>query len=205
MTLEPMPFMVINQAKTYMTGDEMALVQKAMHASETYHYKQKRKERVQGRRKAYFTHPTAVAGFLVDQGYDGTTVATGFLHDVVEDVDHVSLADIAASFGEDIATLVGQLTKVEHASGESCAACTHKQLQDIRAIRVKLADRYHNLQTLRHLPGLAKQADKVAETLTVYVPMARAHGEEGLADALEELAKRELARIEEEGDYYGQG
>lgn len=210
MVMDSMPFMVIAQAQAYMTRDELDLVNRAMMASELYHYKQERQEMVNGKRKAFFTHPLAVADFLVGLKCDGVTVAAGFLHDVVEDVEHVSVEDIALAFGQDVANLVQAVTKVKHADGRSCQSCTAEQFdtwiaKDRRALLVKAADRYHNLQTLRHLPGLSRQRGKVDETLTVYVPLARAYGEQELATVLEAVALEELKRIEREELTNGEG
>lgn len=210
MAREAISFDVLGQIVTYMTQEEVALVYQAMIRSEWDHRKQTRQELVDGRAKAYFTHPTAVAAFLAQRQCDSATIAAAFLHDVVEDVPEVTLADIEQEFGPTVAKLVDAVTKIKHQDGTTCERCTHDKLEaiaseDKRALLIKLADRYHNLQTLVHMQDLAKERSKVTEALTVYVPMAERYQLADLAKSLEGLAYRELARIERAGEWHGKG
>lgn len=204
-------FEVFGQAVTYMTTKDLALVYRAMTRSEWDHRGQTRSERVNGRRKAYYTHPVAVAAFLAKRRCDAETLAAAFLHDVVEDVEGVSLADIETEFGPVVARLVDGVTKVKHPDQQTtCMTCTKNKVaaaisEDVRVLWIKLADRYHNLQTLRHMGNLIKERGKVDEALAVYVPLAREHHLTDLAADLEALAYRELERIERAGAQDGKG
>lgn len=200
MSREVIGFDVWGQVVTYMSPKEVGLVYKAMTFSEWEHRDQERQEMVDGQAKAYYTHPLAVAAFLVQQGYDAQTIAAAFLHDVVEDIPTITVADIAREFGPTVAFLVEGVTKVKHGQ-DFCEDCTHKRIKealakDKRVLAIKLADRYHNLQTLRHMGDLNKQALKVKETLDYYVPLAQEADLKELAAKLYDLALQENERIE---------
>lgn len=164
---------VIKQCRTYMPEDKVALIEKAANFAERAHEGQWRKSG-----EPYFIHPTQVAAILSDLHMDPDTVATGFLHDVVEDTG-ISLDDIAYFFSDTIATLVDGVTKlgkVKYRSKEEQLAENHQKLllamaNDLRVIVVKLADRLHNMRTLKwHRPE--KQVSISQETLDIYAPLA---------------------------------
>ena len=147
----------------------------------------------------YFSHPLEVAGILTDMKLDGATIATALLHDTVEDT-LATLAEIEENFGPEIARLVDGVTKLSQlevpASPESRQAENFRKLflamsDDIRVLLVKLADRLHNMRTLRHLSP-EKRARVARETMDLYAPLAERIGMQDMKDALEDLAFAEL-------------
>jgi len=142
----------------------------------------------------YVTHPIQVAYLLADLGFDATCVAAGLLHDVLEDT-LATREELHDRFGEDIADLVEGVTKIgkhEYVRRDQAQAETFRKLilasvKDIRAILVKLADRWHNMATLEHLSAEARR--RIArETLEIYAPIARRLGMSRVQGELEDLA-----------------
>lgn len=133
--------------------------------------------------EAYITHPLSVAGILVEWGMDIDSILAGVLHDTVEDTE-TTLEEIESLFGRDVAFLVDGVTKVSQARAgmrdiSSYLPSTKDNLtklliavgQDVRVIIIKLADRLHNMQTLRAMPR-DKQLKIARETLQVFAPLA---------------------------------
>ncbi|MCX7973068.1 MAG: bifunctional (p)ppGpp synthetase/guanosine-3',5'-bis(diphosphate) 3'-pyrophosphohydrolase [Candidatus Aminicenantes bacterium] len=147
----------------------------------------------------YLSHPLEVTNMLADMGLDKTTLIAGLLHDVLEDTD-VTLEELQENFGSEIARLVEgvtKITRVEQASPETQQAETIRKIilamtDDLRTIFIKLADRLHNLQTLRFLPE-AKQRQIAKETLEIYAPIANRLGMGRIKAELEDLAFRYVA------------
>src|ERR671938_660764 len=146
----------------------------------------------------YLVHPLEVANILAEMRLDEVSVATGLLHDVVEDT-LVEPDVIREAFGEEIAHLVDGLTKIAQISNQSReeqqAENVRKMLlamvDDIRVILVKLADRLHNMRTLQHLR--AERRIKIAqETLDIYAPIANRLGMSKVKNELEELSFKYL-------------
>src|ERR671919_361402 len=146
----------------------------------------------------YLVHPLEVANILADMRLDEVSVATGLLHDVVEDT-LVEPEVIRDSFGEEIAHLVDGLTKLAHISNQSReeqqAENVRKMLlamvDDVRVVLVKLADRLHNMRTLQYLS--ADKRKRIAqETLDIFAPIAHRLGMGRLRGELEDLAFRHL-------------
>ena len=143
----------------------------------------------------FVTHGVEVAKILADlPGLDSTTVACGFLHDVVEDTPF-TLADVEREFGPKVAEIVDGVTKIGHlpmASSEDRQVENYRKLllsiaKDVRVILIKLADRLHNMRTLDVLP-LAKQQHVAQETRDLYAPLAHRFGMAKMRWELEDLA-----------------
>jgi GTP pyrophosphokinase len=172
---------------------DLELLQRAYVFSAKVHEGQ---ERVSG--EPYLIHPLEVAGVLLELRLDSVTVAAGLLHDTVED-GVTSLDEIKRLFGEEVAFLVEGLTKiskVEYSSARERQAESFRKMlvamsKDIRILLIKLADRLHNMRTLRHLPE--DKARRIAqETLDIYVPLANRLGIDWMRRELEDLAFRTL-------------
>lgn len=146
----------------------------------------------------YFTHPVEVAALLTEQRLDDATIVTALLHDTVEDTGS-TYSDVTAKFGEEIAELVDGVTKLTNlqlSSTETKQAENFRKLfmamsKDLRVILVKLADRLHNMRTIRHMKP-HKQAQKSRETMDIYAPLAGRMGMHWMREELEDLAFRVL-------------
>jgi GTP pyrophosphokinase len=142
----------------------------------------------------YLVHPLEVAFILADLGLDVATVATGLLHDAVED-SHVTVEDVAEKFGMEVAALVNGVTKLSRINmvseaerqAENIRKMILAMVEDIRVILVKLADRLHNMRTLRFMPE-EKQRRIAKETMEIYVPLANRLGLGRIRQELEDLA-----------------
>ena len=143
---------------------------------------------------AYITHPVAVAEIIASLGLDEATVAAALLHDTVEDTG-AGLEDIEKKFGEEIASIVDGVTKLERIKFDTKeaqqAASMRKMLvavaKDVRVLIIKLGDRLHNMRTVASLPQW-KQHRIATETLDIYAPMAHRLGMQELKNELEDLA-----------------
>ncbi len=175
----------------YPDMEDWALVEKAYEFSVQAHYGQRRESG-----ESYVTHPLGVALILTELELDLVTIIAGLLHDVVEDTS-VTLEDIKKEFGEEVASLVDGVTKLsrlDFTSKEEQQAETLRKMfiamaQDIRVVLIKLADRTHNLRTLRYL-NTHKQKEIARETLEIYAPLAHRLGIYMIKWELEDLAFR---------------
>jgi GTP pyrophosphokinase len=146
----------------------------------------------------YLVHPLEVANILADMRLDEVSVATGLLHDVVEDT-LVELDVIRGSFGDEIAHLVDGLTKIaqisdkskEEQQAENARKMLLAMVDDVRVVLVKLADRLHNMRTLQHLKP-EKRRRIAQETLDIFAPIAHRLGMGRLRSELEDLAFKHL-------------
>ena len=140
----------------------------------------------------YITHPLAVATIAAEIGMDTTTLVAALLHDTVEDTDY-SLEDLTRDFGEEVARLVDGVTKLDKvALGAAAEAETIRKMivamsQDPRVLVIKVADRLHNMRTMRFLPP-EKQAKKARQTLEVIAPLAHRLGMASVKWELEDLS-----------------
>ncbi|HUB97870.1 MAG TPA: bifunctional (p)ppGpp synthetase/guanosine-3',5'-bis(diphosphate) 3'-pyrophosphohydrolase [Stellaceae bacterium] len=147
----------------------------------------------------YFSHPVEVAGILSGMKLDSDSIITGLLHDTVEDTV-ATLEDIERVFGPDIARLVDGVTKlsrIELQSDQTRQAENFRKLvlamsEDIRVLLVKLADRLHNMRTLRFITDPEKRRRIARETMEIYAPLAERMGMHAIQDELEDLAFGEL-------------
>ncbi len=147
----------------------------------------------------YFSHPIEVAGILSDLRIDSESIITGLLHDVVEDTD-ATIEDVGQLFGENVARLVDGVTKLgqlEIRSEQSKHAENFRKLllamsQDIRVLLVKLADRLHNMRTLKFIKSPDKRHRIARETLEIYAPLAERIGMQHFQDELQDLAFSQL-------------
>jgi GTP diphosphokinase / guanosine-3',5'-bis(diphosphate) 3'-diphosphatase len=143
----------------------------------------------------YICHPIAVADILYNLGGEAPMIAAGFLHDIVEDIEAVSIADIEKMFGTETAHLVEGVTKLsklnfrskKEQQAENFRRMFLAMAKDIRVIVVKLADRLHNMQTLEHMP-IEKQLLIAQETRDIFAPLANRLGLGRIKWELEDLA-----------------
>ncbi len=184
---------MINKCSEYMNAEHVAIVQKACDFATYVHREQFRKSG-----EPYIVHPIQVAAILAELKMDPETVSAGFLHDVVEDTP-VILADIGELFGKDIEVIVDGVTKLSkfrYKSHREQLAENHRKLllamsKDLRVIIVKLADRLHNMRTLKHLRP-DKQRRIANETLEIYAPLADRLGISTIKWELEDTSLRYL-------------
>ncbi|MDQ2095842.1 RelA/SpoT family protein [Rhodalgimonas zhirmunskyi] len=146
----------------------------------------------------YFSHPIEVALILASQALDDSTIVTALLHDTIEDTG-ASYAEVEARFGRQVAELVDGVTKLTNlqlSSTETKQAENFRKLfiamsRDMRVILVKLADRLHNMRTIKAMRP-EKQGQKARETMDIYAPLAGRMGMQWMREELEDLAFKVL-------------
>ena len=191
---------LISRIQKYHPDDDMELVRRAYDFAEKAHAHQVRKSG-----DPYFSHPVAVAVILTDLMLDATTIAAGLLHDCVEDVEGVDQNKILELFGQEVELLVDGVTKLnqlDFANREEAQAETLRKMflamaKDIRVVLIKLADRLHNMRTLKWQRP-ERQVPIARETLDIYAPLAHRLGVYTIKWELEDLA---LRYIDPEGYY----
>jgi guanosine-3',5'-bis(diphosphate) 3'-pyrophosphohydrolase len=186
------------QILSYSPSADIDLIRKAYEFAKEAHSGQ---HRVSG--EPFIFHPLGVAKILADLELDLATIAAGLLHDVAEDTDY-TIEDIEKNFGSEIALLVDGVTKLgklefktkEEQQAENLRKMFFAMAKDIRIILIKLADRLHNMRTLKSMPK-EKQREKAIETIDIFAPLAHRLGISKVKWELEDLAFRYL-----ESDHY---
>ena len=172
---------------------DMEKIERAYRLADLKHGDQRRVSGV-----PYILHPTSVACIIVDLGMDTDSVVAALLHDVVEDTD-VTLEEIEAQFGSEVAHLVDGVTKIskiaykekEERQAENVRKMLMAMADDIRVIIIKLADRLHNMRTIDCMRE-QKRRDIALETMEVFAPIAHRLGIKAIKDEMEDLSLRYL-------------
>ncbi len=190
-TNECMPLeKMLARVEKHHPGEGRELVKKAYEFAENAHKGQVRKSG-----EPYFMHPVSVASILADLMIDAPTIAAGLLHDTVEDCPGITLDTIRTEFGDEVAQLVDGVTKLdkldftnrEEQKAESLRKMILAMSKDIRVVVIKLADRLHNMRTLRFQPE-DRQKAIAHETLDIYAPLAHRLGINSIKSELEDLS-----------------
>ena len=184
---------LIALVRAYNPRTNEALLRKAYAYGESMHHGQFRHSG-----EPYFSHPVAVAAILAEQQMDDATLVTALLHDTIEDTT-TSYAEVEKLFNHEIAELVDGVTKLTNlqlTSAKSKQAENFRKLfmatsRDLRVTLVKLADRLHNMRTIKSMRP-DKQAQKARETMEIFAPLAGRMGMQWMREELEDLAFRVL-------------
>ena len=197
---------LISRVKKYHPSDDITMIEKAYTTAFEAH-----KEQVRKSGEPYIIHPLCVAIILADLELDKETIVAGLLHDVVEDTI-MTEKEITEEFGADVALLVDGVTKLQQLqlsgsaqsqSGDSDRVEMQAEnlrkmflamAKDIRVIMIKLADRLHNMRTLKHMPP-EKQQRIARETLDIYAPIAQRLGISKIKVELDDLSLKYLEPI----------
>ncbi|NGO69204.1 RelA/SpoT family protein [Streptomyces boncukensis] len=184
--LEPL-LRIVRGNDPKMESSTLRQIERAYQVAERWHRGQKRKSG-----DPYITHPLAVTTILAELGMDPATLMAGLLHDTVEDTEY-GLDTLRRDFGDQVALLVDGVTKLDKVKfGEAAQAETVRKMvvamaKDPRVLVIKLADRLHNMRTMRYLKR-SKQEQKARETLEIFAPLAHRLGMNTIKWELEDLA-----------------
>ena len=181
---------LINKVKTYNKFLNPETLTKAYDFALKAHGKQKRDEG-----SPYIIHPIAVANILTELKLDSATIATGLLHDTIEDTS-ATYKTIEDEFGKEVADLVDGVTKISEFENQAISNSKAENFRklilatskDIRVLLVKLADRLHNMRTINFLIDEDKKIRKAKETMEIYAPLADRMGMNRIRDELEDLS-----------------
>ncbi len=184
---------VIQESKSHNKRTDTKLIMKAYNYAVSHHGDQKRKSG-----EPYIIHPVQVAFILATLGLDSSTICAALMHDLIEDTD-VTLNDISNEFSPEIADMVNGVTKlgkINYVSAEEQQVENYRKMflamgKDIRVILIKLADRLHNMRTLKFLTR-DRQIANAKETLELYAPLANRLGVYSLKWELEDLSFKYL-------------
>jgi GTP pyrophosphokinase len=180
---------LLRTVRSYRPEDDQALIKKAYEFSLEHH-----KGQVRESGEPYLVHPLEVATLLAEMRLDPTAIVAGLLHDAVEDTS-VTIEEIKTDFGEQVAHIVEGVTKIskidfassEEAQAENVRKMVLAMMDDIRVVLIKLADRLHNMRTLKFLSP-ERQRKIAKETLEIYAPIAHRLGMGKIRGELEDLA-----------------
>jgi len=181
---------LIDKVKSYNKFLNPETLTKAYDFAVKAHEKQKRDEG-----SPYIIHPIAVANILTELKLDSATIATGLLHDTIEDT-HATYKTIEDEFGKEVADLVDGVTKISEFENQAISNSRAENFRklilatskDIRVLLVKLADRLHNMRTMHFVTDKEKQIRKARETMEIYSPLADRMGMNRIRDELEDLS-----------------
>ena len=185
---------LIASVKKYHPSTDISLIEKAYKTADTAHKGQVRKSG-----EAYIIHPLCVAIILAELELDKETIVAGLLHDVVEDTV-MTVEEIASEFSEELALLVDGVTKLGQLSydadkvevqAENLRKMFLAMAKDIRVMLIKLADRLHNMRTLKYMTP-EKQKEKARETMDIYAPIAQRLGISKIKIELDDLSLKYL-------------
>ena len=185
---------LVEKVKEYDPGVDESLLNRAYVFAMKAHGKQKRASG-----DAYFSHPLEVAGILTDMRLDSDTIATALLHDVVEDTI-ATIDEIRELFGPKVAELVDGVTKLSKIElqtenirqAENFRKFLLAMSNDIRVLLVKLADRLHNMRTIKYIKNPDKRRRIAIETMEIYAPLAERIGMHEMKDELEHISFTEM-------------
>ena len=185
---------LIARVRKYHPSDDISVIEQAYKLALAAHKDQKRKSG-----EPYIIHPLSVAIILADLEMDKETIVAGILHDIVEDTE-ISIQEVEARFGHETAALVDGVTKLGELKyqvdkveeqAENLRKMFLAMAKDIRVIIVKLADRLHNMRTLKYMTR-EKQKEKAEETLDIYAPIAQRLGISAMKVELDDLSLKYL-------------
>ncbi len=185
---------ILEKASGYLDAKDISFLQKAYIFAARAHQGQVRRSG-----EPFLSHPLEVTAWLADMKLDRTTLVAGLLHDVLEDTAS-TVAELRENFGQEVADLVEGVTKISRVEGASVEATRAETIRkiilamtdDLRVIFIKLADRLHNLKTLKYL-AKDKQKQVAQETLEIYAPIANRLGMGRVRAELENLSFRAVA------------
>ncbi len=185
---------LIKRVKKYHPSDDITVIEKAYKLARSAHNDQLRKSG-----EPYIIHPLNVAIILADLEMDKETIVAGLLHDIVEDTD-ITLEELEEMFGKETALIVDGVTKLSRLTysadkveeqAENLRKMFLAMAKDIRVVIVKLADRLHNMRTLKYMTP-EKQEEKAQETLDIYSPIAQRLGISAVKVELDDLSLKYL-------------
>ena len=185
---------LVQRVTKYHPSADISMIEKAYQVAKKAHDGQVRKSG-----EPYIIHPLCVAIILADLELDKESIAAGLLHDVVEDTP-MTTEDLAKEFGDEVALLVDGVTKLGQLSysadkvdeqAENLRKMFLAMAKDIRVILIKLADRLHNMRTLKYMKP-EKQKEKARETMDIYAPIAQRLGISKVKIELDDLALKYL-------------
>ena len=181
---------LINKVKVYNKFLNLERLDKAYNFAVKAHQNQKRASG-----DPYSVHPIEVANILTELKLDSATITTGLLHDTIEDT-FATYETIKNEFGDEVAELVDGVTKIsvfENTAGANSKVENFRKLilatsKDIRVLLVKIADRLHNMRTIKAIPNIEKRQRIAQETMEIYAPLADRMGMHRIRDELEDLS-----------------